>query len=49
MYQVSPSIIESRLLGSNNIIDAAVVGIPNKENGEVIFYSFVSNFMHSPN
>lgn len=35
MYEVSPTIIESRLLGSNNIVDAAVVGIPNKENGEV--------------
>ena len=35
MYEVQPTIIESRLLGSNNIVDAAVVGIPNKENGEV--------------
>jgi acyl-CoA synthetase (AMP-forming)/AMP-acid ligase II len=38
MYEVSPNILESRLLGSNVIIDAAVVGIPNKENGEVITY-----------
>jgi hypothetical protein len=35
MYEVSPSILESRLLGSNNIVDAAVVGIPDKENGQV--------------
>ncbi|XP_040580808.1 probable 4-coumarate--CoA ligase 1 isoform X2 [Lepeophtheirus salmonis] len=35
MYEVAPSILESRLLGSNNIVDAAVVGIPNKENGQV--------------
>ena len=35
MYEVAPSILESRLLGSNNILDAAVVGIPDKENGQV--------------
>eukprot|EP00094_Tigriopus_californicus_P002372 TCALIF_02290-PA protein Name:"Similar to 4cl2 Probable 4-coumarate--CoA ligase 2 (Dictyostelium discoideum)" AED:0.08 eAED:0.08 QI:10/0.81/0.83/0.91/0.90/0.83/12/272/929 len=35
MYEVAPNILESRLLGSSNIVDAAVVGIPNKENGEV--------------
>ena len=35
MYEVAPNILESRLLGSNNIVDAAVVGIPNRENGEV--------------
>ena len=35
MYEVAPTILESRLLGSNNIVDAAVVGIPDKENGEV--------------
>jgi acyl-coenzyme A synthetase/AMP-(fatty) acid ligase len=35
MYEVAPSILESRLLGSNNIVDAAVVGIPDKENGQV--------------
>ena len=35
MYEVAPSILESRLLGSTNIVDAAVVGIPDKENGEV--------------
>ena len=38
MYEVSPSILESRLLGSNNIVDAAVVGIPDKENGQVRFW-----------
>jgi len=35
MYEVAPSILESRLLGSNNILDAAVVGIADKENGQV--------------
>ena len=35
MYEVQPSILESRLLGSNNIVDAAVVGIPDQENGQV--------------
>jgi len=35
MYEVSPSILESRLLSSNNIVDAAVVGITDKENGQV--------------
>ena len=35
MYEVAPNILEARLLGSINIIDAAVVGIPHKENGEV--------------
>ncbi len=35
MYEVTPNIIEVRMLGSTNIVDAAVVGIPNKENGEV--------------
>ena len=35
MYEVAPSILESRLLGSNNILDAAVVAIPDKENGQV--------------
>jgi len=35
MYEVAPNILEARLLGSMNIIDAAVVGIPHKENGEV--------------
>ena len=44
MYEVSPIIVESRLLGSNNIVDAAVVGIPNKENGEVssLFHYVIS-------
>ncbi len=41
MYEVAPSILESRLLGSNNIVDAAVVGIPNKENGQVIFFKII--------
>ena len=36
MYEVAPNILEARLLGSMNIIDAAVVGIPHKENGEVV-------------
>ena len=45
MYEVSPSILESRLLGSNNIVDAAVVGIPDKENGQVrSFETFLVNF-----
>ena len=36
MYEVSPSILEARLLGSGNqILDAAVVGIANQENGQV--------------
>lgn len=35
MYEVAPTILESRLLGSNNIVDAAVVAIPDKENGQV--------------
>ena len=35
MYEVAPSILESRLLSSNNIVDAAVVGITDKENGQV--------------
>ena len=34
MYEVAPTILESRLLGSNNIVDAAVVAIPDKENGQ---------------
>ena len=37
MYEVSPSILESRLLSSNNIVDAAVVAITDKENGQVSF------------
>ena len=39
MYEVAPNILEARLLGSMNIIDAAVVGIPHKENGEVSCYN----------
>ena len=39
MYEVQPSILESRLLGSNNIVDAAVVGIPDQENGQVSLLS----------
>ena len=36
MYEVSPSILEARLLDSGNqILDAAVVGIPNQDNGQV--------------
>ena len=35
VFQVAPTIIETRLLGSANIVDAAVVAIPDKENGEV--------------
>ena len=35
MYEVAPSILESRLLSSNNIVDAAVVAITDKENGQV--------------
>jgi len=37
MYEVSPSILEARLLDSGNqVLDAAVVGIPNQDNGQVI-------------
>ena len=42
MYEVAPNIIEMRMLNSNNIVDAAVVGIPNKENGEVSKYSNIN-------
>ena len=44
MYEVSPTILESRLLGSNNIVDAAVVAIPDKENGEVRNIGTFRNF-----
>ena len=41
MYEVSPSILEARLLDSGNqILDAAVVGIPNQDNGQVIKPSY---------
>ena len=52
MYEVSPSILEARLLGSGNqILDAAVVGIPNQENGQVmctyeVCYIYFRNFLH---
>ena len=51
MYEVSPSILEARLLGSGNqILDAAVVGIPNQENGQVmctyeVCYIYFRNFI----
>jgi hypothetical protein len=31
MYEVSPSVLESRLLAHHSVVDAAVVGIPDKE------------------
>jgi acyl-coenzyme A synthetase/AMP-(fatty) acid ligase len=31
MYEVSPSVLESRLLSHYSVVDAAVVGIPDKE------------------
>jgi hypothetical protein len=31
MYEVSPSVLESRLLAHHSVVDAAVVGIPDKD------------------
>jgi acyl-coenzyme A synthetase/AMP-(fatty) acid ligase len=31
MYEVSPSVLESRLLSHHSVVDAAVIGIPDKE------------------
>ena len=47
MYEVAPNILEARLLGSMNIIDAAVVGIPHKENGEVSRFNLKDFFLYS--
>lgn len=35
MYEVSPSVLESRLLSHSAVVDAAVVGIHDKENGQI--------------
>jgi len=35
MYEISPSVLESRLLSHTSILDAAVVSIPDKENGQL--------------
>jgi len=35
MYEVAPSVLESRLLSHGSVVDAAVVAVPDKENGHV--------------
>ena len=35
MYEISPSVLESRLLSHTSVADAAVVSIPDKENGQI--------------
>ena len=35
MYEISPSVLESRLLSHTGVADAAVVSIPDKENGQI--------------
>jgi len=35
MYEIAPSVLESRLLSHSSIVDAAVVAIPDKENGHI--------------
>jgi len=35
MYEISPSVLESRLLSHSSVVDAAVVSIPDKENGQI--------------
>jgi len=35
MYEVAPSVLETRLLSHSGIMDAAVISLPDKENGQV--------------
>lgn len=35
MYEISPSVLESRLLSHSSVADAAVVSVPDKENGHL--------------
>jgi len=35
MYEISPSVLESRLLSHSSVADAAVVSVPDKENGQL--------------
>merc|ERR1712013_71519 len=35
MYEIAPSVLESRLLSHSAVVDAAVVAIPDKENGQI--------------
>jgi len=35
MYEIAPSVLESRLLSHASVVDAAVVSIPDKENGHI--------------
>merc|ERR1719234_2313609 len=35
MYEVAPSVLESRLLSHGSVVDAAVIAVPDKENGHV--------------
>lgn len=35
MYEIAPSVLECRLLSHTSVVDAAVVAIPDKENGQI--------------
>lgn len=35
MYEISPSVLESRLLSHTGVADTAVVSIPDKKNGQI--------------
>merc|ERR1712110_639541 len=35
MYEVAPSVLKSRLLSHGSVVDAAVIAVPDKENGHV--------------
>lgn len=35
MYEISPSVLESRLLSHTSVADAAVISVPDKENGQI--------------
>merc|ERR1719228_982136 len=35
MYEIAPSVLESRLLSHASVVDAAVIAIPDKENGQI--------------
>ena len=35
MYEVAPSVLESRLISHGSVVDAAVIAVPDKENGHV--------------